>query len=286
MLEWPIRYAWKAYVPQKGTEGSNPSLSAFYRVIMKSKASSVVLLFIIWSLGSGWYYVCKIKGQCPGAPELEIVTKEGVIFEYGDSQPVLSSSFDSYKKDLISKMDSNNLLEIVGLYAPSEVNSSSFDNLGVARAMAMQNLFTGVDQSRFTISSKQMQIENSSKKIDAVEFNILTKNDIVQETKFGAIVYLHNDSISPKLNAFLIYLAKENPNKSIDVVGHWDNSETAAVNFSKALDQANIIVSLLAAEGLTKQKLNPTSKGETEPIADNATIEGRAKNRRVEIVLN
>jgi outer membrane protein OmpA-like peptidoglycan-associated protein len=254
---------------------------------MKSKVSSIVLLFIIWSLGSGWYYVCKIKGQCPGAPELEIVTNEGVTFEYGDSQPILSSNFDSYKNDLISKMDSNNLLEIVGLYDPSELNSSSFDNLGVARAVAIQNLFAEVDQSRFTISSKQLQIENAGKSIDAVEFNILTKNDIVQETKFGAIVYLlDNDSISPKLNAFLIYLAKENPNTSIDVVGHWDNSETAAVNFSKALDQANIIVSLLAAQGVTNQNLNPTSKGETEPIADNATIEGRAKNKRVEIVLN
>ncbi|MFT6004430.1 MAG: OOP family OmpA-OmpF porin, partial [Bacteroidia bacterium] len=73
---------------------------------------------------------------------------------------------------------------------------------------------------------------------------------------------------------------------SIDVVGHWDNSETAAANFSKALDHANIIVSLLAAEGLASQNLNPTSKGETEPIADNTTIEGRAKNRRVEILIN
>jgi hypothetical protein len=286
VLEWPIRYAWKAYVPQKGTEGSNPSLSAFYIAIMKSKAASIGLLFIIWSLGSGWYYVCKIKGQCPGVAKLEMVTKEGVTFEYGDSQPILSSSFDSYKNDLISKMDSNNLLEIVGLYDPSEVNSSSFDNLGVARAMAIQNIFAEVDQNRFTISSKQLQIENAGKSIDAVEFNILMKNDIVQETELGAIVYLHNDSISPKLNAFLIYLAKESPNKSIDVVGHWDNSETAAANFSKALDQSNIIVSLLVAEGLKYQNLNPTSKGETEPIADNATIEGRAKNRRVEILIN
>jgi outer membrane protein OmpA-like peptidoglycan-associated protein len=258
----------------------------FYIAIMKSKAASIVLLFIIWSLGSGWYYVCKIKGQCPGEPELEMVTKEGVTFDYGDSQPILSSSFDSYKNNLISKMDSNNLLKIVGLYDPREVNSSSFDNLGVARAMAIQNLFAEVDQSRFTISSKQLQIENSGRNVNGVEFIILTKNDIVQETEFGAIVYLHNDSINPKLNAFLIYLAKENPNNSIDVVGHWDNSETAAASFSKALDHANIIVSLLAAEGLASQNLNPTSKGETEPIADNTTIEGRAKNRRVEILIN
>lgn len=258
----------------------------FYIVIMKSKAASIVLLFIIWSLGSGWYYVCEIKGQCPKAPELEIVTKEGVTFEYGNSQPILSINFDSYKNDLIAKMDSNNQLEIIGLYDTSEVNSSRFDNLGVARAMAVQNLFAEVDQSRFTISSKQLQIESAGRNIDGVDFIILTKNDFVEETEFGAIVYLHNDSISLKLNAFLIYLAKENANKSIDVIGHWDNSETSAVNFSKALNQSNIIVSLLEAEGLANRNLNATSKGETEPIADNNTVEGRAKNRRVEIVLN
>jgi outer membrane protein OmpA-like peptidoglycan-associated protein len=115
---------------------------------------------------------------------------------------------------------------------------------------------------------------------------ILTSIFTIKNIYLGAIVYLHNDSISLKLNAFLIYLAKENANKSIDVVGHWDNSETSAVNFSKALNHSNIIVSLLEAEGLANRNLNATSKGETEPLADNNTVEGRAKNRRVEIVLN
>ncbi len=245
-----------------------------------------MLLFIIWSLGSSWYYVCKIKEQCPGALEYELLSKEGLTFKYGDSQPILSASFDMYKNDLLSKLDSNNLLAIVGLYDPSEVNVSSFENLGLARAMAVQSLFSELDQSRFTVSSKQLQIEDLGENIDAVDFNVLTKNNFVQETQFGAIVYFENEKISLKLDAFLTYLAIENPNRSIDLVGHWDNSETSAVNFSKALDQANTIVKLLEAKGLEKQNLNPTSKGEIEPIADNNTVEGRAKNRRVEIILN
>ena len=39
-------------------------------------------------------------------------------------------------------------------------------------------------------------------------------------------------------------------------------------------------------QGITKNKLQAFSKGELTPIADNATNEGRAKNRRIEIIVN
>lgn len=254
---------------------------------MKSKALLVILLFIMWSVASGWYYICEIKQQCPtGATTAGVTSKEGLTFKYGESVPILSGDFEQYKMDLLNKMDSNNVLKIVGFYDPSEVNNSSFDNLGVARAIAVQNLFSNVDQSRFSISSEQVKLEDKNMELDAVDFIILTRNEFVQETDFGAIIFLDTENINPKIDAFLTYLAIENQGRSIDVVGHWDNSETSANNFSKALDIANTIVQQLADKGLDKQNLNPTSKGETEPIADNATIEGRAKNRRVEIILN
>jgi outer membrane protein OmpA-like peptidoglycan-associated protein len=79
---------------------------------------------------------------------------------------------------------------------------------------------------------------------------------------------------------------KENPAKQIIVTGHTDNVGDEAYNLKLSLQRAQSVADfLIYCEKIAPKLFKIVGKGESEPIADNATEEGRAKNRRVEIEL-
>jgi OOP family OmpA-OmpF porin len=66
-------------------------------------------------------------------------------------------------------------------------------------------------------------------------------------------------------------------------VGHTDSVGSDAYNQKLSLRRADAVKAYLVSKGLEQARLYTEGKGETQPIADNATAEGRAKNRRVVI---
>jgi outer membrane protein OmpA-like peptidoglycan-associated protein len=70
---------------------------------------------------------------------------------------------------------------------------------------------------------------------------------------------------------------------SFEVAGHADSSGNDAINAPLAEARARAVVDFLVARGVDAGRLSARGYGSTRPVADNATPEGRAKNRRVEI---
>lgn len=79
-------------------------------------------------------------------------------------------------------------------------------------------------------------------------------------------------------------LMDENPNLKFEVQGHTDNTGSAATNQTLSEQRAQAIVDKLVELGVDKKRLTAVGKGQTSPIADNSTEEGKAKNRRVEFI--
>ncbi|AWY43181.1 OmpA family protein [Pseudomonas putida] len=73
---------------------------------------------------------------------------------------------------------------------------------------------------------------------------------------------------------------------SIKVVGHTDSVGSDAYNQGLSERRASSVAQYLLSQGVAPAKLTSEGKGESEPVADNATDEGRAKNRRVELHIN
>ncbi|MEW6262148.1 MAG: OmpA family protein [Thermodesulfobacteriota bacterium] len=76
---------------------------------------------------------------------------------------------------------------------------------------------------------------------------------------------------------------KAHPNLGVELVGHTDGIGGEEYNLSLGLKRAEAVRSLLIKFGVPANRLSVKSQGKTQPIADNATERGRAKNRRVEI---
>ncbi|TDK43931.1 OmpA family protein [Antarcticimicrobium luteum] len=75
------------------------------------------------------------------------------------------------------------------------------------------------------------------------------------------------------------------PDMTVRVVGHTDSDGDAAYNIGLSKRRANAVADILQANGVSYARLSTIGRGEEEPIASNLTEEGKARNRRVEIVM-
>ena len=74
---------------------------------------------------------------------------------------------------------------------------------------------------------------------------------------------------------------KSNPSFSLSIVGHTDNTGSDEYNQKLSEDRAEAVKTYLVKKGVGEISITSEGKGESEPIADNNTPEGREKNRRV-----
>jgi len=77
---------------------------------------------------------------------------------------------------------------------------------------------------------------------------------------------------------------QQHPALKIYVVGHTDNVGAAAANQALSEKRAQSVRDWLTEKGIAASRLTAKGYGASKPVADNTTEEGRAKNRRVELV--
>lgn len=83
--------------------------------------------------------------------------------------------------------------------------------------------------------------------------------------------------------ADLVEMMKYKPNQKLIIEGHTDNTGDAVKNQALSLARAESMKSYLVKHGISDSRISTVGYGDTKPIADNSTAEGRSKNRRTEI---
>jgi outer membrane protein OmpA-like peptidoglycan-associated protein len=85
-----------------------------------------------------------------------------------------------------------------------------------------------------------------------------------------------------KLAGILLIL----PDQYVQIEGHTDSTGSVDHNLTLSQQRANAVLSLLTSQGLGRKRLEAIGFGMDHPLADNATSEGRRRNRRVELVIS
>lgn len=201
-------------------------------------------------------------------------------------------------------------IDITGLYKTDEVNNSAYPNLGLARANSVKNYFVlhgGIPLKQINTFGKlddEINPDETDTLFGPIEFSLLTAD----ASDTSSIEALKTACDSIKSNPLVLHfqtgqasinLTAEQREKianmshcvdklgvKIQVIGHTDNTGNAAHNIVLGQERADFAKGYLIKNGILEDNIETSSGGPNVPIADNATEEGRAENRRTVITIN
>ena len=75
------------------------------------------------------------------------------------------------------------------------------------------------------------------------------------------------------------------PDSTVQIIGHTDSDGEASFNQQLSESRANAVASVLLNNGISSRRIQSYGRGESQPIASNLNAQGKAQNRRVEIVI-
>lgn len=142
------------------------------------------------------------------------------------------------------------------------------------------------------LAQMQAQQNQNSQDIQDIKVQMVKdRNDLdaIKVVMGNSVLFPTNSfNLSPEADAALNSLAfnlKQFPNTDVTVVGYTDNTGAEAYNMTLSEQRAQSVVNYLESHGIAATRLKAIGKGEADPIASNATVQGRAENRRVEIYI-
>jgi outer membrane protein OmpA-like peptidoglycan-associated protein len=115
-----------------------------------------------------------------------------------------------------------------------------------------------------------------------------TGEELVVTMPEGILFDIDSAAIRASLQSDLRALARnlqQYPDTTIDVIGHTDNTGSAAYNQDLSARRAQAVAGVLLEAGVRPARIRSFGRGENEPVATNLTPEGRQQNRRVEVVI-
>jgi len=259
----------------------------------------LLILFIILAWFSwNWYKenILCCDDSVKVEPKEEIVpqaVKYGpLVFEWNSDKAIINDLWPDQKNQILSGHDDGKILRIVGPYFSNEVNNSTFENLGLARADAVrQLLLDSIATEKMEIGSKLANFleDAKTKPFGGTVLNWVTRNENVQEIDSKALIYFQYNSTkkidNANINKYLanVVEALKGNTKTATLTGHTDNIGNPPFNKKLGMQRAVTVKNLLVNLGVEPNRIIVDSKGQEQPVATNDTEEGRQKNRRVEL---
>ncbi|MYN14051.1 OmpA family protein [Pusillimonas sp. TS35] len=108
--------------------------------------------------------------------------------------------------------------------------------------------------------------------------------NIPSNVSFDTGKYQLKPALLPVLDSVARALV-QNPELRAKSIGYTDSTGSAATNQTLSVNRATAVTNYIAAQGVTQGRLTAEGRGPSNPVGDNATAEGRALNRRVELYL-
>lgn len=145
----------------------------------------------------------------------------------------------------------------------------------VAGGLIGNNLDRQEADLRASLGNDQVQIENTGDRLIVT----LPQDILFATDSFAVRPDLQRDlrTVASNLQAY--------PDSTIQIIGHTDNTGDAGYNLTLSEQRASAVADVLLDSGIPFSRISTVGRGEEQPVASNLSPEGRAQNRRVEIVI-
>jgi outer membrane protein OmpA-like peptidoglycan-associated protein len=175
---------------------------------------------------------------------------------------------------------------------------------------SLATTWDNLTSARREIAAQQSQIQKSQAELDAEKqarakaeqsaaaaMASLSKIAQVKEEQRGVVITLDGAVLFVTGKSELLPIARDKLNEVAKALKDMDDSKLASIegftdsrgaddmNLKLSQDRANMVMSYLVSQGVRADKLRAVGRGEANPVASNDTPEGRANNRRVEIII-
>lgn len=260
----------------------------------------ILLLWLLlgWKMCTDYTHCCteEVVAELPAVTPPPVKTEstqpqcdDVVCFDNSDCDPIFCTNWEAFRDSIINEIGEGQKLLITGIASQSEANNSTFRSLGECRADAIRKAIEPYLNGKTVESNGILRVGKAASEITnckKIEFKILGAN--AQSTSSTLIYFPYsstNKLADSSVETYLKQVAAQvkSSGQSIRLTGHTDSQGNNESNMALGQRRANVIKAELVNMGVSPSKISATSKGETQPVANNNTEVGRAKNRRTEL---
>lgn len=173
---------------------------------------------------------------------------------------------------------------VIGGVIGNNVGDKNNTALGAIIGAVVGGVAGGYIGDRMDRQAEKIEQEIPGAEVTRVGEGINVVFDESSGVYFDTNKYNVNSQSSATLNK-LAGIFKEYPDTNILVEGHTDNTGADDYNMNLSKQRAQSVTTYLSGQGISSGRFTTNWYGENQPKYDNSTVEGRAKNRRVELAI-
>ncbi len=260
-----------------GTEVNNQNEDG---MVLDAGAGLKIPLAPSWSFKAEALYLAKISSAHNDNADNNLIAMVGLTYAFGASA----------QKEAPAKVEEKTVAAPV-VVAPVEKDSDG------------DGIYDALDKCPNTKTGSTVGVDGCAISLDDDNDGVLNENDICPNTPAGEAVNsdgcpqtvnLHINfennsadilaSSNAKLDKYADFL-KAHTNYSAKIVGYTDSRGSESYNKKLSQKRATAVMKALVQRGVNPSQITALGMGEANPVADNATAQGRAQNRRIEAEL-
>jgi len=224
-----------------------------------------------------------------------IDTAESAFNEEPGEQQTEDLSYIAHRRALIAQYSASDA-KLKGVAKTGEQTQDSLKDQRTDRlAQTVQSQAKSLEQTRTALQMSEAErkaavlaAEQARADLARIAATKETTENIVLTIQ-GAVLFKSNEAtLAPAATDKLHQVAEvllRNDQSGIVVVGHTDSRGNADSNQVLSQKRAQAVVDYFVSQGVTQSRIEARGMGEAQPVAENESPEGRANNRRVEIVI-
>jgi outer membrane protein OmpA-like peptidoglycan-associated protein len=221
---------------------------------------------------------------------------EAYFDKEGDTEESRSMAYAAARRAEIAEA-------IAGVRSAERQKAMTLAQMQASQAQALSLTSAELGQAKGALATQGQQLQDEQRRrVDAEKRAAQAAADLAafasvkQETR-GMVITLNGSVLfasgksellpaaQAKLAEVANALTKQDPDAKIVIEGHTDSQGPASFNQDLSQHRADSVRTFLTSRGMAPDRITAVGFGPTRPIADNASAEGRANNRRVEIVV-